>query len=52
ASGSIMGAGYADAGVTGQVVKKMALAWILTIPAGVFVTSAIYTVIYYIFGSF
>ncbi|ABI82185.1 inorganic phosphate transporter [Francisella tularensis] len=52
ASGSIMGAGYADAGVNWKVVKKMAMAWILTIPACVFVTSAIYTVIYYIFGSF
>ncbi|MDE5018487.1 inorganic phosphate transporter, partial [Francisella tularensis subsp. holarctica] len=35
-----------------KVVKKMAMAWILTIPACVLVSSAIYTVIYYIFGSF
>ena len=52
ASGSIMGAGYADSGVNWKVVKKMATAWILTIPACIVVTSIIYTVIYYIFGSF
>ncbi|MDE5041581.1 inorganic phosphate transporter, partial [Francisella tularensis subsp. holarctica] len=38
ASGSIRGAGYADAGVNWKVVTKMAMAWILTIPACVFVT--------------
>ena len=52
ASGSIMGAGYADSGVNWKVVRKMATAWILTIPACIAVTSIIYTVIYYIFGSF
>lgn len=52
ASGSIIGAGYADSGVNWKVVKKMATAWILTIPACIVVTSIIYTVIYYIFGSF
>ncbi|MFV9925195.1 MAG: anion permease [Francisella endosymbiont of Hyalomma scupense] len=52
ASGSIMGAGYADSGVNWKVVKKMVTAWILTIPACIVVTSIIYTVIYYIFGSF
>lgn len=52
ASGSIMGAGYADSGVNWKVVKKMATAWILTIPVCIVVTSIIYTVIYYIFGSF
>ncbi|MFV9972120.1 MAG: anion permease [Francisella endosymbiont of Hyalomma asiaticum] len=52
ASGSIMGAGYADSGVNWKVVKKMATAWILTIPSCIVVTSIIYTVIYYIFGSF
>lgn len=51
-SGSIIGAGYADSGVNWKVVKKMATAWILTIPACIVVTSIIYTVIYYIFGSF
>ncbi|MDE5009071.1 inorganic phosphate transporter, partial [Francisella tularensis subsp. holarctica] len=38
--------------VNWKVVKKMARDWILTIPACVFVSSAIYTVIYYIFCSF
>ncbi|MFV9931511.1 MAG: anion permease [Francisella endosymbiont of Hyalomma asiaticum] len=52
ASGSIIGAGYADSGVNWKVVKKMATAWILTIPACIVVTSIIYTLIYYIFGSF
>lgn len=52
ASGSILGAGYADSGVNWKVVKKMATAWILTIPACIVVTSIIYVVIYYIFGSF
>ncbi|AJI47046.1 inorganic phosphate transporter [Francisella philomiragia] len=52
ASGSIMGAGYADAGVNWKVVKKMATAWVLTIPACIVVTSVIYTILFKIFGSF
>ncbi|WP_150467240.1 inorganic phosphate transporter [Francisella sp. SYW-9] len=52
ASGSIMGAGYADSGVNWKVVKKMAVAWILTIPACIAVTSIIYIILFNIFGTF
>ncbi|MED7819987.1 MULTISPECIES: inorganic phosphate transporter [unclassified Francisella] len=52
ASGSIMGAGYADSGVNWKVVKKMAIAWILTIPACIAVTSIIYIILFNIFGAF
>lgn len=52
ASGSIMGAGYADSGVNWRVVKKMATAWILTIPACIIVTCVIYTILYNLFGTF
>ncbi|QEO57947.1 MULTISPECIES: inorganic phosphate transporter [Francisella] len=52
ASGSIMGAGYADSGVNWKVVKKMVTAWVLTIPACIIVTSVIYTILFKIFGTF
>ncbi|KEI35150.1 putative low-affinity inorganic phosphate transporter [Francisella sp. W12-1067] len=52
ASGSIMGAGFADSGVNWRVVKKLATAWLLTIPACIFVTGTIYTILYHSFGSF
>ncbi|MED7787936.1 inorganic phosphate transporter [Francisella sp. 19X1-34] len=52
ASGSIMGAGYADSGVNWKVVKKMAIAWILTIPACIAVTSIIYIILFNLFGAF
>ncbi|AEI35009.1 inorganic phosphate transporter [Francisella salina] len=52
ASGSIMGAGYADSGVNWKVVKKMVTAWVLTIPACIVVTSVIYTILFKIFGTF
>jgi PiT family inorganic phosphate transporter len=52
ASGSIMGAGYADSGVNWKVVRKMAVAWILTIPACIVVTSVIYIILFNIFGTF
>ena len=53
ASGSIMGAGFADAGgVNWSVVKKMAIAWILTIPACIIITCAIYFILFRIFGQF
>jgi len=51
-SGSIMGAGYTDNGVNGKVVRKMVTAWVLTIPACIFVTSVIYMSLYYTVGSF
>lgn len=52
ASGSIMGAGYANSGVNWKVVRKMATAWFLTIPACIVVTCIIYTALYHAFGSF
>lgn len=52
ASGSIMGAGFVDSGVNWKVVKKMATAWLLTIPACIIVTSIIYMLIFSIFGTF
>ncbi|AJC48326.1 inorganic phosphate transporter [Allofrancisella guangzhouensis] len=52
ASGSIMGAGFADSGVNWRVVKKLATAWLLTIPACIFVTGIIYTVLYHSIGIF
>lgn len=48
ASGSIMGAGYADSGVNWKVVKKMAIAWVLTIPACIIVTCVIYMILYHL----
>ncbi|AXA32928.1 inorganic phosphate transporter [Francisella adeliensis] len=52
ASGSIMGAGFADSGVNWKVVRKMATAWFLTIPACMAVTSIIYIALYSAFGAF
>ncbi|MCL4130500.1 UNVERIFIED_CONTAM: hypothetical protein GTU68_003031 [Idotea baltica] len=52
ASGSIMGAGFADSGVNWKVVRKMATAWFLTIPACMAVTSVIYIALYSAFGAF
>jgi PiT family inorganic phosphate transporter len=52
ASGSIMGAGYANSGVNWKVVRKMTTAWFLTIPACILVTGAIYTGLYHAFGAF
>ena len=52
ASGSIMGSGYANSGLNWKVVKKMAIAWLLTIPACIIVTGVIYTCLYNIFGAF
>lgn len=52
ASGSIMGAGFADSGVNWRVVRKMATAWFLTIPACMAVTSIIYIALYSAFGAF
>ncbi len=52
ASGSIMGAGFADSGINWSVVRKMATAWILTIPACVGVTFLVYTILFTLFGNF
>jgi PiT family inorganic phosphate transporter len=52
ASGSIMGAGFANSGINWSVVRKMATAWILTIPACVGVTFLVYTILFTLFGNF
>lgn len=52
ASGSIMGAGFADSGVNWRVVKRMATAWVLTIPACVALTSVVYLILFHTIGTF
>jgi PiT family inorganic phosphate transporter len=53
ASGSIMGAGYTGkVGVNWGVVKKMATAWILTLPACILFTGIIFEILYVFFGNF
>ena len=52
ASGSIMGAGYVYSGLNKKVIKSMAAAWVLTIPACIVVTSVIYKLLFSVFGLF
>jgi len=50
ASGSIMGSGFANNGVNWQIVKKIATAWVLTIPACIIISYVFYIIIFSIFG--
>ncbi|GAB4222322.1 MAG: inorganic phosphate transporter [Francisella sp.] len=52
ASGSIMGAGYINSGINTKVVSKIVIAWFLTIPACIVVTSIVYIILYNTFGDF
>ena len=52
ASGAIMGAGYSGNGLNWSVVKKLVIAWAITLPCCMALTSIIYLTIFNIFGNF